>query len=368
MEITEKRYQLVKKTTVFIVFFIVVIFGLIKAKSFLAPIFLAALLSYLLYPIGNFLEKHGIPRILANLISIIVGILVLGGVIYFFTQQFSVFAEDFPKMKSQATQNLQSVEKWASSTFNVSNEKIRSWIDKRARSLTSYAEIFKTAFQITSSTVLLIGLMPVYIFFMLYYRTKFYEFILKMAPKKYQDKTTEILDKVNKVTINYITGVFIVVFILSVLHSVGLSIIGLKYPIFLGITAALFNFIPYFGTLIGAIIPLLFSLLAMNSPNYALYVLIYFLIIQFVENNILTPNITGGSVRLNPFVTILSLILGSMVWGVAGMFMVIPFLGMLKIFCEHFTSLKPIAFLLSNRGTEKYSLTWDKIKNKFKKG
>ena len=105
----------------------------------------------------------------------------------------------------------------------------------------------------------------------------------------------------------------------------------------------------------------------MDSLDYTLWVVIYFLFIQFTENNILTPNITGGNVSLNPFVTILSLIIGSMIWGVIGMLTIIPFVAMLRIFCEHIPYLKPLAFLLSDRGTEEYALSLSKIKKLFKK-
>ena len=71
------------------------------------------------------------------------------------------------------------------------------------------------------------------------------------------------------------------------------------------------------------------------------------MLIQFTENNILTPNITGGYVKLNPFITILSLVAGSMVWGVAGMLLAIPLIASLKIIFENYESTKPIAFLLA---------------------
>lgn len=363
----DKRYRLVKKLTVYLLFFIVGIYGLIKAQAFLAPLFLAILFSYLLYPIADFLEKHGFPRIVANLIAIFTGLGVVAGIIFFFIEQFSVFAEDYPQMQEQAMKNLQSLERWISSTFNVPEEQVRLWIEERIASLSNSGGTVKTAFKITTNTILWIGLMPVYVFFMLYYRSKIYEFLLRLAPNDEQERSKDILNKVNLVAKKYMTGVFIVVLILSVLHSIGLSLVGLDYPVLLGVTAALCNFIPFFGTLIGAVFPLLYSLLAMDSLNYSLWVVIYFLIIQFTENNILTPNITGGAVRLNPFVTILSLILGSMVWGVWGMFMIVPFMAMFRIFCEHVSFLKPIAFLLSNRGTEKYALSWDKVKKAFKK-
>lgn len=361
----DKRYILVKKSTVYVAFFLLVIYALIEAQQFLAPLVLAGLFSYLLYPIGNFLEKRGVPRILANLICILAAAGVLTGVIFFFLQQFSIFAEDFPEMKEQAVANLHDVEDWVVSTFGLSREAVRKWLNDRLADIGNSGGAFKTAFKATSNTIVVLGLMPVYLFFMLYYRNKFYEFVLRLAPNKEAERTEDILIKVNKVAEKYMTGVFIVVLILSVVHSIGLSLIGLKYPILLGVTAALFNFIPYFGTLIGALIPLLFSMLAMDSLNYTLWVLIYFLIAQFIENNILTPNITGGIVRLNPFITILSLLVGSMIWGVAGMFVIVPLMAMFRIFCEHISFLKPIAFLLSNRGTEKYALSWDKIKSLF---
>lgn len=362
-----RRYVLAKKLTVYLLFIIVFIFALIQAQKFLAPLCLAALLSYLLFPIANFLEKRGVPRILANLACIIIAIVVFGGVIYFFSNQFSILVDDFPYIKDQAIKNLRAVQVWVADTFNVSDSFIRDWIEGRINDITYVENTFRTVFKATTTMIVNLGLTPVYIFFMLYYRSKFYEFILRLTPDDEERRTEKVLEEVNLVTSKYMSGVFTVVLILAVVHSIAFSIIGLRYPIILGVTAAFFNLIPYFGTLIGALVPLLFSLFAMDSIDYAFWVVIYFLIIQFVENNILTPNITGGYVSLNPFVTILSLIVGSMIWGVVGMFIIIPFVAMFRIFCAHIPYLKPVAFLLSDRGTEEHALTFDKIKNLFKK-
>lgn len=362
-----QRYSLAKKITVYLLLFIVSIFALIQAQKLLAPLFLAALLSYLLFPIANFLEKRGVPRILANLASILVAILVLWGVIHFFSNQFSVFVDDFPQIRDQAITNLREVQQWLADTFDVSNSVVRDWIEERINDITYVESTIRTVFRATTSMIVNVGLTPVYIFFMLYYRTKFHEFILRLAPDDKEGRIRHMLDEINLVATKYMTGVSTVMLILAVVHSIAFSVMGLRYPILLGVTAAFFNLIPYFGTLIGALIPLLFSLVAMDSLDYALWLVIYFVIIQFVENNILTPNITGGYVSLNPFVTILSLIVGSMVWGVVGMFIIIPFVAMFRIFCAHFSYLEPVAFLLSDRGTEEHALTLDKIKSIFKK-
>lgn len=358
---------MIKKITFFFLFFIASIFALVAAQQFLAPILFAALLSYLLYPIANFLERHGFPRILANLLSILTGVVVIGGIIFFLSQQFYGFAQDFDNIKAQAEENLSAFEGWVSSTFGVAETKVRGWLEERSAELMQMEDMMSKAFTATSNTLLIVGLMPVYIFFMLYNRSKIYEVILRMAHENTSERTKKILERVNHVATKYMGGLFVVVLILSVLNSLGLWIVGIKHPIFFGIASALFNFIPYFGTLLGALLPLTFALLAMDSLSYAMGVVIYFVIIQFVENNILTPTITGGSVRLNPFVTILSLVAGSMVWGVAGMFMVVPFLAMFKILCEYVDVLKPVAFLLSDKGNEKYALSLDKIKGLFKR-
>ncbi len=360
-------FTLIKKTTFFLLFFIAGIFALVAAQQFLAPILFAALLSYLLFPIANFLERHGFPRILANLLSILTGVVVISGIIFFLSQQFYGFAQDFDNIKAQAEENLSVFEGWVSSTFGVSENKVRAWLEERSAELMEMEGMLSKAFAATSNTVLIVGLMPVYVFFMLYNRSKIYEVILRMSPKDTNERTKKILERVNHVATNYMGGLFVVVLILAILNSIGLWIVGIKHPIFFGIASALFNFIPYFGTLLGAILPLAFALLAMDSLSYAMGVIIYFVIIQFVENNILTPTITGGSVRLNPFVTILSLVAGSMIWGVAGMFMVVPFLAMFKILCEYIDFLKPIAFLLSDKGNEEYAMSMDKIKSLFKR-
>jgi len=363
----DKRYIFIKKITFTLLFLILLVFGLIQSRDFLVPILLGVLFSYLLFPIVGFLEKHGVPRIISILVGILVAVGVLVLAINFFSNQITIFADNLPEIRDQATTNLERMRENIASTVGVSQSRFRTWEEDITGGLFQISEEMGGIFAATTNTAVNIGLMPVFIFCLLYYRTKFYDFILQMVPKGAEQKTEHMLGEINLVTQKYMTGVFIVVIILSVVHSVVFMIIGLDYPIFFGVTAALFNFIPYFGTLIGAVLPLAYALLAMEGTDFVLYILIYFVIIQFVENNILTPNITGGYVHLNPFVTILSLIFGSMIWGVAGMLLIMPFMAMIKIACQHISFLKPVGYLLSDKGTEKYSISWENIKKKFGK-
>jgi predicted PurR-regulated permease PerM len=153
-----------------------------------------------------------------------------------------------------------------------------------------------------------------------------------------------------------------------VLNSLGLIIIGVKYPILLGIISAFFNFIPYFGTLMGGAVPLLFVLLTTTDPMYyTLKVIILFAIIQFTENNILTPNIVGSNVNINPFFIITGLVFGGMVWGIPGMLLIVPFLAIARIIFSHLDQWKPLSFLLGPKGTTQHSISIQNIREQFRK-
>lgn len=173
-----------------------------------------------------------------------------------------------------------------------------------------------------------------------------------------------IIDQAAEVVPKYLKGLITVCAILVVLNSVGFMLIGIEYAILLGIIAALFNLIPYLGTILGYGIVFLF-VLGTQSSSLALAVAIQFFIIQFTENNILTPNITGSYMRINPFVTIFSLIAASTIWGVPGMLIIIPYLGLFKIVCENVDKLDPLNYLLGTAGTEKYNIDMKSIKKTF---
>lgn len=112
------------------------------------------------------------------------------------------------------------------------------------------------------------------------------------------------------------------------------------------------------------------ALIYKDSLLYPVGVLAIFMFNQFIDNNITTPNIVGGYVRLNSLATIFIVILGGMIWGVAGMVLFIPLLGIFKILCDHIDSLKPLSILLSDdesEGDNFFIRFFRKIKTKIKK-
>lgn len=347
-----------------IVLFLFMLLGyvMIALKDLIVPLFLSFLFSYLLYPIAGFLERHKFSRILANLISIILGMGIFIGCCFFLIRQAQVLFADLPALKENAFHNIDALNEWMQTKLGVKTLDLQQWLKEQVNSLfVSGNHFLRNLFERTAGTLFKIFIIPVFVFCMLYYRDKFKVFIFKIVPPERYATAESIISSMSSVIINYMTGILIVVCILCVTNSIGLTLLGVKFSLLLGIISATFNFIPYFGTLFGGAITVTFTLLTASEPEKALWVAVYFISIQIIEHNILTPNITGGKVNLNPFITILSLMLGAMMWGIAGMFLTIPIVGICKITCDHIESLKPYAFLIGDSGTEEHAFTFKKF-------
>ena len=333
---------------------ILVFIILIYARNFLYPLSLAVLFSYLLFPISSALEKIKVPRGLAIIVSILIGISVFGAIIFFLYNRLTFFLDDLPALKANAQQTLDQILDRIEANFGLAVEgQKRVLRDGINQALETGALSFQRTFSSTTTTIFTFGIMPVYVFFMTFYRNRFRGFILLLTAPDRHPRTNKILDEISKVTTQYVGGVTMVVLILCVLNSVGLWIVGIKYALMFGIISALMNFIPYFGTILGAAFPLLFTIIS-GTPEKALGVIVLFAIIQFTENNILTPNITGGSVQINPFFTILVLVIGGITWGIPGMLVAVPALGMMKIVFDNVETLNPFSYLLGWEKPKRY--------------
>ncbi len=362
------KLPLILRLTIVLLFLWLTYFILTEFRNYLYPITLGGLFAYLLYPIANYLEKHRVPRILANILSILLGIAVVSGIFFFIYKQMGLFLEDLPSLKITASRNINSIFKYLTQLTGVETPQLKEQFKLFAANLLSLSgSNFKNTYGATFQTVFTVGIMPVYIFFLLFYRNKFHNFILMVVPAEKHAIARKILDEVNQLVVHYMTGVFIVVSILVVLNSTGFVIIGMKHALLLGVLAAIMNFIPYYGTIIGYMFPLFIAVFTMGSPEYAFLVIIQFIIVQFSENNILTPNIVGSHVSINPFMIILAITFGGFTWGLPGMFIAVPVAAVIRVLGENLPELAPIAYLLGSEGMEEHSITRQKLAKIFSK-
>ncbi|MBI9033323.1 MAG: AI-2E family transporter [Bacteroidales bacterium] len=345
-----KDYPFSMKATYNLLFIILLIYALIVAKDFLIIIGLGVLFSYMIFPFSYFLETKKFPRALATAIAILSMITVFTGILFLIYWQVSKMIGDFPQLKSQALLNVDQMEMFIESNFGIDASKQHRWLKESVNNLfESGSEFSKNIFSGASSTMFKMFVLPVFIFYLLQYRDKFLKFMLATVSREKKPVSIIILKQISSVIQNYMSGIFVVIMILSVLYTLGLYIIGFQYALTFGIIAALFNFIPYFGSWLGASIPITFALLTAASPVVAIYVLIMFVIVIFIEHNILTPNITGVYINLNPLFTIFGIIVGGMIWGIAGMLIVLPTMATIKIICDNNEKLTHYGKLLGHQ-------------------
>lgn len=343
-----------------LLFAFAIIAALVITKPLLVPLFWSILFAYLLYPAADRMERRNISRIATNFILVICSLIIVAAIVYGLSLLVISVTEDLPTLKKNLQQNITRL-RWAlGRTFGATAQEL----DNLTEQITSAVQFMKNLFKATANTILAIGLIPVYTFLLLFYRNKFRDFLSMLVSSEQEEKVEQITHQASEIVPRYLKGLFIVCFILVGLNTLGFYLIGVRYALLLGFVAAFFNLIPYLGTVIGYGLVALF-VLATQSPSIALAVVGQFFIVQFLENNILTPNITGSYVKINPLVTIFSLIAGGMIWGLPGLFMVIPYLAMLKIICENIPRLKPVGFLLGTRGTERHSITIKSVKRRF---
>ena len=326
------------------VFFFILYVG----QDIIIPLVFAGMIAILLNPVVLFLCRKKIPRVLAIILSLIVTMLMIAGIFYFFISQISLFSESLPRFKQKFLAFYNDGEHWIARTFNVARWKVDAWVTKTQKQSmdNGSAVIGKTAGTIGAVLTTFV-IMPVYVFMMIYYKPLLLEFISKLFPKGQHSIVVEVLTKTKGLIQKYLLGLLLEALLVAALNSVGLLILGIPYAILLGVIGAFLNMIPYIGGVVAVALPMLLAL-ATRQPVDALYVLIVYLVVQFIDNNFFVPKIVASKVKINALVSIIVVLIGNALWGIPGMFLSIPLTAIIKVIFDRVEPLEPFGFLLGD--------------------
>lgn len=342
-----KDYPIYIKGTGYLLLFIMIIFILVAGSTILIPVSLGILLTFLLMPVSRWLESKRIPATLAIVMSILLMIIVLGGFLFFLSSQIMSFSEDLPLLNLKLTEKFTELQHMIAENFNVSEQRQIDWLEEQMIGvMQSGGQIFGNVFSATGSFLAAATLIPIYIFFFTFYRHKFIDFMKYMTTPDKHEWLLNVMHRTSQVSQKYLVGLLIDISILAVLNSIGFLILGIKHAILLGVIAGMLNIIPYIGVLIGSIFPVIIALLTKDSIWIAVGAIGVCVFVQFLDNNFITPKVVGSAVSINPLATMLALLFGGMLWGVAGMMLFIPYLGMLKVIFDNVEQLRPFGFLI----------------------
>ncbi|HZH65711.1 MAG TPA: AI-2E family transporter [Flavisolibacter sp.] len=353
----QESYPVYIKFPAILLGLVLAVFILYVLGDILVPLCFAILIAILLNPLYTRIEKI-MPKVPAILATLLIGIVVIGGLFYFLSTQISVFLESLPQIKLKVSLLLSELEVWSKDKFGIN-------IKKQVAALTSGLSGGGSMLASTIGPVLtfisVVLLIPTYVFLFLYYKPLILEFVFTVFLEKHSLRVAEILSQTKAAVQSFMQGLMIETVIVCILNSIALLFIGVPSAIVIGVIGGILNLIPYLGGLVAIALPLLMVTITKDGFSGQFAVIVSYLVIQFIDNNILVPRIVSSKVQINALISIIGVLLGGMLWGVTGMFLAIPTIGVLKIIFDRIDGLKPWGILLGIEvPSEHIGLVWQK--------
>ena len=348
----------------FLIITVIVVYIMIIGKFILVPLIFAALLSIMVQPICNRLEKHIKRKVPVIILSFLVVLIPLTGIIMFFSYQLSDVIQNMPAITDKLQHSSEALFIWLENNFGVTKAESWDWLKSNfSKILDTPLKFFKGG--LTSGTTFLINffMVLIFMFFFLLYRGGIKNFLLIQFKEKNKEKGKTILMQIQKVVRHYLYGLLTVIVILAILNSIGLWIIGVDYAVFWASLAAFLSIIPYIGTTIGGLLPFMYAFATADYWWQPLAVVGLYFSVQQLEGNLITPYVVGSNVKINPLIAIISLLIGGVIWGVAGIVLAIPIAAIFKLVFDNIDALKPVGALMSNdlhKNDTKFLEEWDK--------
>jgi predicted PurR-regulated permease PerM len=338
---------------------------LFYGKVVLVPVSFAALLAMLMAPVCRWFDSKGWPRALSTAVCILILLVSLLAVLGVVAAEISSFVGESEAIEKKANELLANLQGFIQETFGVEPEKQMTVVKQQVKNMGKSAGSFAGAF-IGGITGTIAGLLItlVFTFLFLFNKERYESFILKLYKDEEPAKVKTIVNKITTVAQKYLTGRVMSILTLATLFSIGLLIVGIKNAVLLAGIAALLTVVPYVGSALGGLFPFLMALVTEDSMQPAVMVVVVIVLIQTIDNYFIEPNMVGGEVNLSAFASILAILVGGIVWGVAGMVLFIPMVGIIKIICDHVEPLKPVGYVLGDPDGNKPSKVKEWVREK----
>lgn len=312
-----------------------------KLKDILTVFAVSILLAYLFDPLIDFMEKKRVGRtfsilIVFGLFSIIFALVVIFLLPILYSELISLI-NNFPKYFKIFSTKVEVYGKIINPQFDINMLKdfIVAKFDVVSKYLLSFTKNFTSSVYGIVQSFFNFMIIPILVFYFLrdfdLIRDKFF----KIADKNFQYLNIESsFHEFNEIISRYFRGQLTVVIFLSISYSALLLILGVDGGLFIGMISGILSFIPYFGFLVGFLSSIVMAYLQFGDFFHPLYIIIGFIVIQFIESNIITPKFVGQSLGLHPTAVIFSLMVGGYLLGLGGMIFSLPVAAFIKIYLK----------------------------------
>lgn len=356
----DKQISISNKNIVILVIAIITSYALYRLfknnpflSDLLSTIIVSIILAYAINPIINYLEKRKIARgkaVLIVYIAIIAIVIILGvSVIPKAVREIKNLAVNFPayvdellRMIENFTNNLSGVAGELPPPLKGIEDTVEGSIKELEVILGNSIKSFIVSFVNLISKAVSIVLTPILIYYFVVDKDNFKNIIIKLIPDNYEEDVIELAKIIDSSLILFIRGRLIMSIYIAIATTFLLLFMRIEFAIVIGIITGLFDIVPYIGPFLGYLPAVFFG--ALSSPVKALWISIFFVGIQWVENNILAPKIIGDNMGLHPMIILLSIIVGGGVFGVFGMILSVPVVATVKIIIEFLIKKRKEAF------------------------
>ena len=345
MSFTEGRLF---RTTVILLLLYILVTILIVGKQFLIPLAWATIISFASIRLLTKIErKLRINRMAIIMLFIFAILIIIILIVYFFYWEIANIVGTLPSLGADITQRLHEFAITLKSFgINIPEHIDQNWISMQVE---LHHDLVVSVLSSLSVTIADIFLICFYLFFMLYYQG----IIVNFIKKKFRERTkirqaNEILSKIQILTNNYIIGLLLITLATFVLNYVVLLIFNLKFALFFALFVSILSLIPYIGYPLGTLVIFLFAVLTKDSFWMAILTAAFVYGNNIIQENVLRPWLVGDQLKINAFMVFLFIIVGGIIWGIAGMVLFLPIVGIIKIFLESNPDTAPYAIFLSD--------------------
>ena len=334
--------------TLRILLLFVLVFGILYvASAVLIPLTFGVVLSMLLLPICHWLQSKGMSNGFASILSVVALLIVIGGLVTMLQYQLSDLVNDLGKIEERVNSMIAGLKDYVKQHFGISHSEQQKIIkEQQGTSMGKAAGMVTTLIGSLAGILIDMILVLVYTFLFIFYRAHFKKFILQLFKPDNRKETEAVLDNAGKVTQSYLGGLGLMIVMLWIMYGIGFTIAGVNNALFFAVLCGILELVPFAGNITGTSITVLMALAQSSDITVVIGVLITYGLVQLIQTYILEPLVVGDRLNINPLFTILIIVVGEAVWGIPGMILAVPLLGMFKIVCDHCEPLKDYAFLI----------------------
>lgn len=337
-----KLGELSRLLNVTLILVLVLYFG----RTLFIPMSFGLLIAAVCYPVSKRLESRGWPRSLSVALLISVVTIVFLSLLVLLGYELSLLAANKEVLAQKLNNEYVNIRSWLTESLGI---KMSVQTDVWNGAIGNLGGVFSNVLSTTTSTIVSLILVPIFGALFLLHRGTFITFLESLAGGENSGAIRPILHESLTSYFRFVKGSFFVYCIVACLNSIGLLILGIDHAVLFGVIAAFMTIIPYVGILISASLPISIALITKDSWWYAGGVVAVFSIVQYLEANIIFPRIVGQQMNLSTWAVLVAMIIGTLLWGLAGMILFVPFAGMLNTISSHAASLRPLNILLSRK-------------------